>query len=136
MVEAAFEAHHTRVRLHVQAHPEINAAEVVGYLPHQIPTARLGLIAEALMRLNHTMTIGNFEMDVDAGQVFFRAANLFPVDRVEAGIIAGLVHSAVAEVDRLTPFLTLLLRMGPEELSKLNLKLFLQREDLLPPVAP
>ena len=44
------------------------------------------------------------------------------------------MHSAIAECDRLTPFLTLLLRMPPAELGRLNLKLFLQREDLLPPV--
>jgi hypothetical protein len=40
----------------------------------------------------------------------------------------------VAEIDRLTPFLTLLLRMEAAELARLNLRLFLQREDLLPPV--
>ena len=46
----------------------------------------------------------------------------------------NLIASALAETDRLTPFLTLLLRMTAEELGRLNLKLFLQREDLLPPV--
>ncbi len=134
VVETRFEAHHTRVRIHVQAFPEIRAASVVGYATHTVPASRAGLIAEALMRLNQTLTIGNFEMDFDAGHVFFRATNVFDSDAGSPGLVAALVQTAVAEIDRLTPFLTLLLRMSTEELAKLNLRLFLQREDLLPPV--
>ncbi|MGI8603737.1 MAG: YbjN domain-containing protein [Verrucomicrobiales bacterium] len=133
VVESIFEAHHTRVRVHAQAFPEINAVSVVGYAGSTVPLARAGVVAEMLMRLNQLLTVGNFEMDYDAGTVFFRAANLF-VATADPRLIAGLVHSTVAEIDRLTPFLTLVLRMNTRELSELNLKLFLQREDLLPPV--
>ena len=49
-------------------------------------------------------------------------------------IIASLVHSAIAEVDRLTPFVSLVLGMTTAELANLNLKTFLMREDLLPPL--
>jgi hypothetical protein len=87
-----------------------------------------------LMRTNLELTLGAFEFDYDAGRVLFRATNIFPPDAADPQIIASLVHSALAETDRLTPFLTLLLRMTAEELGRLNLKLFLQREDLLPPV--
>ncbi len=103
-------------------------------LGHSVPGSRAGLISEMLMRTNLELTVGAFELDYDAGRVIFRATNIFPPQGADARIIASLVHSAVAESDRLTPFLTLLLRMEPEELGRLNLKLFLQREDLLPPV--
>ena len=76
------------------------------------------------------------ELDYDTGRVVFRATNVFCGTSSAPPIVAGLVHTAVAEVDRLTPLLTLLLRMTPEELGRLNLRLFLQREDLLPPVDP
>lgn len=135
VVESMFEAHHTRVRVHAQVFADIRAVSVVGYATATVPAARAGLIAEALMRLNQQLTIGNFEMDYDAGRVFFRVTNLFGPGGGEADILASMVHAAVAEVDRLTPFLTLLLRMESGELSRLNLRLFLQREDLLPPVA-
>ena len=134
VVEASFEAHHTRVRVHAQAFPDIKAVSVVGYATADVPAARAGLIAEALMRLNQQLTLGNFEMDYDAGRVFFRITNVFLSEAGDASIIASLVHAAVAEIDRLTPFLTLLLRMEAAELARLNLRLFLQREDLLPPV--
>lgn len=133
VVEAVFEAHHTRVRVHAQVFADIRALSVVGYATAEVPAARAGLIAEALMRLNQQLTLGNFEMDYDSGRVFFRLTNLFSSEAGDAVLIASMVHAAVAEIDRLTPFLTLLLRMEAAELARLNLRLFLQREDLLPP---
>lgn len=135
VVESVFEAHHTRVRVHAQVFDEIRAVSVVGYATAAVPPARAGLIAEALMRLNQTLTLGNLEMDYDAGRVFFRITNVFASEAGDAAIVASMVHAAVAEIDRVTPFLTILLRMDAGELARLNLRLFLQREDLLPPVA-
>ena len=136
VVESTFEAHHTRVRVHVQAFPEIAAVSIVGYASSDVPPGRCGVIAEMLMRLNEQLTVGNFELDYDRGRVFFRVTNLFGKAPAPPEMIADLVHMAVAEIDRLTPFLTLVLRMDLPELSRLNLKLFLQREDLLPQIAP
>ncbi len=134
VMEAEFDAHHTRLRVHVQAFPEVHAICVSSTLGHRIPDSRTGLISELLMRTNLELTIGAFELDFDAGRILFRATNIFPPPAADPQIIASLVHSAIAECDRLTPFLTLVLRMESDELSRLNLKLFLQREDLLPPV--
>lgn len=134
VLEADFETHHTKVRIHVQAFEPVNAVSVVATASSKVPESRMGLIAEMAMRTNHELTIGAFELDYDSGQLVFRATNIFPPHRVDERIIGSLVHSALAEMDRLTPFLTLVLRMTTEELGKLNLKLFLQREDLLPPV--
>ena len=132
--EADFDAYHTRLRVHVQAFAEVNAICVGTTLGHRIPDSRTGLVSEMLMRTNLELTIGAFELDFDAGQVLFRATNIFSPGGADPQIIASLVHSAIAECDRLTPFLTLLLRMNAGELGRMNLKLFLQREDLLPPV--
>jgi hypothetical protein len=134
VLEADFEVYHTRTRIHAQVFAPLNAVSVVGTLSHQVPDSRSGLVGEMLMRVNKDLTVGNFELDHDTGTVLFRVTNLFPPGHFDGTITASLVHTALAEVDRLTPFLTLLLRMGPEELSKLNLKMFLMREDLLPPV--
>ena len=134
VLEADFDAHHTRLRVHVQAFQEVNAVCVSTTLGHRVPDSRTGLVSEMLMRTNLELTIGAFELDYDAGQVIFRTTNVFAEGGADPQIIASLVHSAIAECDRLTPLLTLILRMEPSELSRLNLKLFLQREDLLPPV--
>jgi hypothetical protein len=134
ILEADFEVYHTKVRLHVQAFAELNAVSIVATAGSPVPESRLGLISEMLMRTNQELSVGNFELDYDGGRVLFRATNIFPAGHEDGTIIASLVHSALAEMDRVTPFLTLALRMTTEELGKLNIKLFLQREDLLPPV--
>lgn len=134
VLEADFEVYHTRTRVHVQIFAPLNAVSVVGTLGQKIPDSRSGTIGEMLMRTNKELTIGNFELDHDTGSVLFRATNIFPPDRVDGNIIASLVHTTLAEVDRLTPFLTIILRMNPAELGALNLRTFLMREDLLPPV--
>ena len=134
ILEADFEVYHTRTRVHVQVFAPLHAVSVVGTLGHRVPDSRSGLVCEALMRTNKELTIGNFELDCDTGTVLFRASNTFAEGAEDPRIIASLVHSTLAEVDRFTPFLTLLLRMSTEELASLNLKMFLMREDLLPPV--
>ena len=134
VVEADFEAHHTKLRLHAQAFPEINAVSVVAQTAFAVPASRAGIVAELLMRINETLTVGNFEMQWDAGRVLFRATNIFPEHGVDPKIIAGLVHSAVAEVDRITPFVSIVLKMNAGELGKLNMSMFLMREDLLPDI--
>ena len=134
VLEADFEVYHTRTRIHAQVFAPLNAVSIVGTLGHKVPDSRSGTVGEMLMRTNKELTIGNFELDHDTGTVLFRATNIFPVEKVDGNIIASLVHTALAEVDRLTPFLTLVLRMEQRELAALNLKTFLMREDLLPPV--
>jgi hypothetical protein len=134
ILEADFEAYHTRIRIHAQVFAPLNAVSIVGTMAHHIPDSRSGLVGEMLMRTNKELTIGNFELDHDSGTVLFRATNIFPPEHADGNIVASLVHSTLAEIDRLTPFLTLLLRMDPAELARLNLKMFLLREDLLPPV--
>ncbi|HWB02928.1 MAG TPA: YbjN domain-containing protein [Verrucomicrobiales bacterium] len=134
VLEADFEVYHTRTRIHAQVFAPLHAVSIVGTLGHKVPDSRSGVVSEMLMRTNKELTIGNFELDHDSGTVIFRATNIFSPDRVDGNIIASLVHSTLAEVDRLTPFLTLVLRMNADELGALNLKTFLMREDLLPPV--
>lgn len=134
VIEADFEAHHTRVRVHAQAFPEIGAISIGAHLSNKVPTSRSGIVAEVLMRTNEELTLGNFEMLWDSGAILFRATNVFGRHPLDPQVVASLVHSAVAEVDRITPFVALILTMAPEELASLNVKTFLMREDLLPPV--
>lgn len=134
VVEADFEVYHTRTRIHAQAFADLQAVSVVGALSHKVPDSRSGTVSEMLMRTNKELTMGNFELDHDSGTVLFRATNIFAPEHVDGNIIASMVHTTLAEVDRLTPFLTIVLRMTTVELGALNLKTFLMREDLLPPV--
>ena len=81
------------------------------------------------MRTNLTLNVGNFEVNPDSGEVFFRASNVFAGGAADLGIITSLVRTAIVEMDRITPFLAELNRQPQQPIDAL-----LAREDLLPPI--
>ena len=133
VIEADFEAHHTKVPLHVQIFGERHIASVVATSSLQVPSTHRLPVCELIMRTNRELNIGNFELDWDTGTVLFRATNIFPPHRHDQRILASLVHSAIAEMDRLTPFLGEIIRLPKGELILLKVADLMQREDLLPP---
>jgi hypothetical protein len=133
VIESDFEAHHTKVPLHVQVYGEPGIASVVANASLAVPTTHRLAAAELLMRTNKELNVGNFEMDWDSGDVMFRATNIFPEGHYDERILAGLVHAAVAEVDRLTPFLGEICRTPKGELLLLKVPDLMKRQDLLPP---
>ena len=136
VIEAQFDAHHTRVPLHVQAFAKINAVSVVSRYGAAIPGKYRHHAGEMLMRANIGLTVGAFELEFDDGSVLFRASNLFPGETADTAIIAGLVHAAIAEMDRITPALTLLARTPIEKLATLDIAELVSRENLIPPPPP
>lgn len=133
VIEADFEAHHTKVSMHVQCFGEAGIMSVVAGASFPVPGTHFSAAAELLMRVNKTLNIGNFELDWDSGQVLFRVTNVFPAHRPDEPIIGGLVHAAVAEVDRITPYLGEICKTPKGELLLLRIPELLGREELLPP---
>jgi len=134
VIEADFEAHHTKIPLHVQVFGETHIITVVSNSTLQVPPYHRLPVCELLMRTNKDLNLGNFELEWESGQVMFRVTNVFPPNRHDARIIASLVHSAVAEMDRLTPFLGEITQTPKGELLLLKVADLMKREDLLPPV--
>jgi hypothetical protein len=93
----------------------------------------MGKLAELLMRVNLQLTIGNFEVDWDEARVYFRVTNVFPeTTNPPAAIVAGLVHTAVTEADRMNYLLRELARCPDGELARFDIGRLLRREDLFP----
>lgn len=137
VLRAGFEAHHARVELHAQAFPELAAVSVVSESPRaSADPLRRERLAELAMRVNQTLTVGNFELDWDAGRLLFRATNLFPSPSGDAALIQGLVHTVVAEMDRIAPLESMVLSTDGPALAALDLVALLKRRDLLPEVPP
>ena len=135
VIRAGFEAHHTRVDLHVQVFESLAAVSVVSESPRNAenPLHRERL-AELAMRANQTLTVGNFEMDWEAGRLIFRVTNLFATPQGNSSIIQGLIHTAIGEMDRIAPLEAILLKTAGPALATLNLAALLNREDLLPEI--
>jgi hypothetical protein len=133
VIQAGFEAHHTRVELHVQAFPELNAVSVVSESPLVLPdSARRERLAELILRTDQALTVGAFEMDWDAGRALFRVTNLFPAGPADPAILRGLVHTTILEMDRIAPLIVLISQAEGPVLAGLNLPELMSRLDLLP----
>lgn len=134
VLQTQFEAHHTRIHLHAQVFNHLNALSIVGETPQNTPSSHLAPLIELLMRANKQLTLGAFEYDFDRSQLVFRITNLFDRERLDADIIASMVHCSIAELDRLVPLVNILLSTDQALLADLSLETLLLREDLLPPI--
>lgn len=132
VVECAFEAHHSRILTHAQTHAEAGIVSVVSNSSVVAPHTHYLAVSELIMRTNRELNLGNFEFDWDSGQVMFRASSIFGKNRADGRIIASLVHTAVAEMDRMTAYLLELTRASELELPVFDIRGLLAREDLLP----
>ena len=132
VVECAFEAHHTKVLIHAQSHAETGIVTVVSNSSVAVPRSHLLPVCELIMRNNKEFNLGNFELDWDSRQIMFRTASVFPPHRADTRIIRNLAVTAVAEMDRFTPYLLELLRTSELELPLFRVSELVAREDLLP----
>ena len=134
VIRTAFEAYHTQVQLHAQAFPQLNAVSVVGETLMELEVEQEALVLELLARANKSITLGSLEYDLDRSQLTFRITNMFERDKFDADIISSMVHAAIAEVDRITPYVGVVQQTPEDLLDDLSVERLLLREDLIPPV--
>jgi hypothetical protein len=84
VIESDFEAHHTKIPLHMQIFGETHIASVVALSSLQVPSTHRLAVSELIMRTNKELNLGNFELEWDSGQVMFRISNVFPPNRHDA----------------------------------------------------
>lgn len=134
VLRAGFEAHHTRIDLIAQAFPQLNALSIIAETPLPLPRSHRPFLLELLTRANKPLTLGSFEYDLDRLLLVFRITNLFEKERFDPDIVASMVHCAIAETDRITPYAAIVRDTKTDLLPHLNLALLLEREDILPPI--
>jgi len=134
VLRAGFDAHHTRVDMIVQAYPQLNALSVVSESKMPLDEAHLPVVLELLARGNKQLTLGGFEYDMDREFLVFRITNLFEREKFDSDIISSMVHCAIAELDRLTPYAAVIRDTPADLLEDLDIPRLLMREDIIPPV--
>jgi len=134
VLRAGFDAHHTRVDLIAQAYPQLNALSIVSESKMTFEETHLATALELLARANKQLTLGGFEYDLDREFLVFRITNLFEREKFDSDIISSMVHCAIAELDRLTPYVAIVRDTPADLLADLDLPRLLMREDILPPV--
>ena len=134
VLRAGFEAHHTRVDLIAQAHPQLNALVVVGESPMEFDDEHMPVLLELFARANKQLTLGGFEYDIDRAMLVFRITNLFEREVFDSDIVSSMVHCAVAEIDRIVPYAAIVRKTPADLLQVLDLERLLARPDVIPPV--
>ena len=135
VIRTAFEAHHTHLQLHAQAFPTINALSVVSETPlTSASNEHLYYLLELTQRANKQITLGSIEYDLDREQLMFRITNIFDREKYDPQIVTSMVHFAIAELDRITPYAITLMQTDEVLLADLSVERLLMREDLIPPV--
>lgn len=134
VLRAGFEAHHTRVDLIAQAYPQLNALSVISESPMSLDQEHLPALLELLARANKQLTLGGFEYDLDREMLVFRTTNIFERERFDSDIISSMVHCAIAELDRITPYAAIVRDTPGDLLDDIDLQRLLMRQDVIPPV--
>ena len=129
-----FDAYHTRVHVIAQVFTQMNVLVIVGESQIDMPEDRHDLFFELLMRANKALTIGSFEYDFERGTLVFKVSNIFDLELFDKDAISSMTHAAVAEIDRLTPFVNILATTATDLLDDLSIPRLLLRQDVLPPV--
>jgi hypothetical protein len=88
-----------------QAHEDVGAAVVYSVLPRPVPEQRRTAIALLLARINYGRVIGNFELDLDDGEVRYKASLVAAGRALGRDQLAPLVATALGQVDRWLPAL-------------------------------
>lgn len=134
VIRAGFDAHHTRVDMVAQAYPQLNALSIVTESRLAVDEEHLAPVLELLARANKQLTLGGFEYDLDREFLVFRITNLFEKEKFDSDIISSMVHCAIAELDRITPYASIVVGTAPDLLDDLDLSHLLMRQDIIPPV--
>lgn len=134
VVRAVFDAHHTRAEIHAQVFTPLNALSIVSEGPLNPSEDHLPYVLELLARANKQLTLGGLEYDLDRERLVFRITNIFEREKFDADIITSMVHCAVAELDRITPYAAIVVQTREDLLDDLDLQRLLMREDVIPPV--
>ena len=134
VLQTIFEAHHSRVHVIAQTDVPISCLAVSGETQINFDPIYQGAILELVMRANKQLTMGAFEIDLDRGVLVCRITNLFDREMFDKDIISSMVHCVIAEVDRLTPYITVITQTPDDLLDELNVERLLLRDDLIPPV--
>jgi hypothetical protein len=102
------------VRLHVRgehgewdafAHVREDQQQLVVYsaLPLNAPQPRRAAVMEFITRANYSLTLGNFDLDVDDGELRYRTSLDVSGDRLSPALLRQLLWTNVGTTDKYLP---------------------------------
>ncbi|AFY80784.1 YbjN domain-containing protein [Oscillatoria acuminata] len=117
VVSFPYQGKNEKWRCYADAREEMSLCCFYSIFPDAVPIEKRAPVAELLMRINYTLTVGNFEMDFEDGEVRFRTSIDVEGDRLSTQLFRQLTIANVTMMDRYLPAIRNLLKndMSPTE---------------------
>ena len=85
------------------ARVENDLFQVACYSPVRIPEGSRRDIAEAIVRANHGLRVGKFELDFEDGEIRFQVSQILDCDAVGEAVIDRMIGTAINMLDTYLP---------------------------------
>jgi hypothetical protein len=100
---AYFVGHNGEVTCFAQVRVDLEQFIFYVVMPVRAPANMRSAVAEYITRANYGLRIGNFEMDVDDGEVRYKSSIDFEGVELTPGLIRNTIYPAVQTMDRYLP---------------------------------
>ena len=103
------EGEHGAWSVYVRALPEAAVLAVYSVFPIDTPPERRVAMACAVARANAGLDLGNFEFDLDDGELLFKTSIALRGEALTPGLFAALIEDNIAAMDHFFPMLNAVL---------------------------
>ena len=112
VLRVAFQGENGRFLGFVRAGDAAGVLALYTLCPIDVPADRMGDALELVARLNSSSVLGNLELDVDAGTLRYKTSLDVEGAELTEDLVANLVWSNVASLDRMLPAITAVVVKG------------------------
>ena len=109
---SAFAGTSATIGIVAQVREDLEIALLYSVPPLRVPEDRRVEVAQYLTRANYGLLIGNFELDMDDGEVRYKTAIDVENAELSDALIAGMVRANCATTDRYFPGLVAIVHGG------------------------
>ncbi len=102
-LQLAFQGENGQWSCYASTHERRRAFVFYSLCPVNVPKPQRGAIAEFLTRVNYGITLGNFEMDFDSGEINYKTSINIGDDRLSTALVQQLVYANVIIMDQYLP---------------------------------
>ncbi|MGK7908795.1 MAG: YbjN domain-containing protein [Synechococcus sp.] len=102
-LQLAFQGENGQWTCYAITHEERQEFVFYSLCPVNVPDKQRLAMAEFLTRVNYGITIGNFEMDLDSGEIHYKTSIDVEGDRLSTTLVRQVVYTNIAIVDRYLP---------------------------------
>ncbi|MCT7996878.1 YbjN domain-containing protein [Laspinema olomoucense] len=103
VVSFPYQGKNEKWRCYADAREEMSLCCFYSIFPDSVPKDKRAPVAELLTRINYILTVGNFEMDFEDGEVRFRTSIDVEGDRLSKPLFRQLTIANVTMMDRYLP---------------------------------